>query len=115
VTAATWNITIEQGATFRAVLAVADELGPVTLTGYSAAMQVREEPDFATVLLDLTSTNGGITINGPAGTLSLLVSATVTAALDWTHAVYDLLIVAPGGDTTRLVEGSVTVDPGVTR
>lgn len=115
--AAVWDIIIEQGATWRTTLTVKDHLlAPVDLTGYTAAMQVREPIESGTVLLSLTSSPAaGIALGGIAGTVVLVVSDEVTAALTWTHAVYDLELYAPGGDTTRLLKGEVQVDPEVTR
>jgi hypothetical protein len=108
--AARYLIRIEQGATWKPVLTVRD----TDLTGYSARMQIRATLDADTVLVELT-TGDGITIDGPAGQITLLLDDTQTAALDWCVGVYDLELTDPDGNVTRLLKGPVEVDPEVTR
>ena len=111
------KLSIEQGATFRwnAVLKSGSPALPVNLTGYTARMQIRSEITSTIVLVSLTTANGGITLGGVLGTVSLYITDSATAAITWTNGVYDLELVAPGGDVTRLLTGSVSVSPEVTR
>lgn len=89
---------------------------PVDLTGCTARMQIRTSVKAATTLASLTTENGGLILGDDAGTITIYMSATATAALTgWTSAVYDLEIVFGGGDVRRLMEGSVTLLPEVTR
>ncbi|CAM5591887.1 hypothetical protein [Rhodanobacter lindaniclasticus] len=87
---------------------------PVDLGGYTARMQVRASVAAADVLLELTTENGGITLDSD-GTVTLQASATATAAMAWTRGVYDLELVDGGGVVTRLAAGSVEVSREVTR
>lgn len=115
------NLKIEQGATFRRRLQwkAGDPAVPVDLTGYQVRMQVRSEQIAATVLLELTTTNGGIAITDAAqGRFELYLKAADTAALTFDSGVYDLEMVAPDAPdntVTRLLAGSVSVSPEVTR
>lgn len=114
--AATHDILIEQGATFKLSLVWKDSAGaPFNLTGYTARMQARGALTSNEVLLDLTSTNGAITLGGTAGTIDIKISATLTAALQAPRGVYDLEIVSPSGDVTRLIQGAFSVSKEVTR
>jgi hypothetical protein len=88
---------------------------PVNLTGYTARAQLREKLDSETVLLDLTTENGRIVLGGAAGTITLQVTAAVTAAMTWRSAVFDLEMVAGDGKIRRLISGTATVSPEVTR
>ena len=114
-------LKIYQGATFFESWAwstAPDESSaytPVDLTGCTVRMQIRAKIEATTPLLTLTTENGGISLGGTAGTIELLIDADDTAALTWTSGVYDLEIVFPGGQVTRLTYGSVTVSPEVTR
>ena len=112
-----YDIIIEQGATFNFALIWRDPSGmPINLTGYTARMQVRQtvtQPDPAP--LSLTTENGGITLGGPAGPINVLATPVQTAGLSFRAGVYDLELVSPGGEVTRLVQGSVVVSPEVTR
>lgn len=89
---------------------------PVDMASYTARMQVREsDTAVGDPLLSLTTVNGGITIDNTAKTITLLVSATDTAALTFTTGVYDLEMISAGGVVTQLLKGSVSVQEEVTR
>jgi hypothetical protein len=116
VSAAYYKITVEQGSTWRRVLTVNDDGGPADLTGYSARMQVRETVGSPAPLLELTTeTGGGITVDGPAGQLTLLITDEASTAWTWRYGVYDLELESPGGEVERLLRGELQVDPEVTR
>lgn len=87
---------------------------PIDLTGYSVRMQVRESVTSPTPLLSLTI-GDGITVNAPAGEITLSVADDVTATWAWRYGLYDLEIESPAGDTTRLLKGEVEVSAEVTR
>lgn len=111
-----YDMTCEQGTTFRQTLRWLDESDtPVDLTGYTAAMQVRASHKAATTWLDLSSTNGDIVIVPEDGELQITVVAIDTAALAPGTGVYDLELTSPGGIVTRLIEGKFTVTPEVTK
>ena len=115
--AAKLKLTIEQGATFRKSLTwkVGTPAVPVDLTGCTARMHIRSTIPSATVLHELTTENGGITLGGTAGTIMMYISPTQTALMAWTAGVWDVEIVTAAGDVTRLLYGPVTVSPEVTR
>lgn len=114
------KLEIDQGATFDKTftwMAGANKANavPVDLTGCKARAQFREELESEVVLLELTTENQRIELGGPNGEIRLLISATDTAALNWTAAVYDLEIEFPDGRVVRRMAGSVVVSPEVTR
>ena len=113
----TYNITVYQGATFRLPLTwkTGDPAAAVNLTGYTARMQIRSSVTSPTDLLELTTENGGITLGGVAGTINILITATDTAGQAWRTGVYDLELIAGSGDVRRLLEGTATLVPEVTR
>lgn len=112
-----FDLTINQGATLSLVATWKDQAGTaINLTGYTARLNVRETYASGTAILTLTTENGGITLGGSAGTITLSASATTTAALTAPFSgVYDLELVSGGGVVTRLLEGAATVSPEVTR
>lgn len=108
-----YDMTCQQGATFTKSITWKDSAGdPVDLTGYTARMQVRADPDTAEIL-ELT-TSGGITLGGVAGTIALLASAATTAALAPGIYRYDLELVSGAGVVTRLLQGRFIVDAEIT-
>lgn len=114
---ATQDLTIPQGATWSQALVwkTGSPASAVNLTGYSARMQLRVRPTSASFELELTSSNGRISLGTTNGTITLSLTATETAALEAGRYVYDLEMVSSGSVVTRLLEGTVTVSPEVTR
>jgi len=109
-----YNIKCPQGATFDKTFTITVNGSPMNLTGYTAAMQVRETYDSSSTLLSLTN-GSGITLGGTAGTIAVLVSSTATAAIADGFYSYDLEITSGGGVTDRLLQGKFVVTPQVTR
>jgi hypothetical protein len=88
---------------------------PVNLSAYIGRMSVRSSVNSDTELLSLTSGAGDIVIDDVAKTITIVISAAVTAAITWRKGVYDLELESGSGVVTRLLEGSVTVSREVTR
>lgn len=88
---------------------------PVDLTGYTGRMQIREKLASGNVLLELTTQNGGIVFNNTNKTITILATATQTAELNFSTAVYNLEVVSNGGEVSTLLYGSVTLAKEVTR
>lgn len=110
-----YDLCLQQGATFRRVIRWKADGALVDLTGYTARMQIRATAEAATTLLDLTTENNRIALGGAAGTITLSISATDTAALPAGRAVYDLELVAPDGTVTNLLGGVATIPRNITR
>lgn len=112
------DFSIEKGATFSRVISLknSDDTA-VNLTGYTARMKIKAAYSSSSALVEMTTENGRITLGGTAGTITLLISATDTAALtanmelDKSVAdpyVYDLELVN-GSVVDRTLEGNVFV------
>jgi hypothetical protein len=113
--ATTYDILIEQGATYSQVITYKDAGVAVNLTGYTARMQVRATLESASTLVELTTANSRIALGGTAGTISLTIAAADTAALTAGRGVYDLELVSGSGIVTRLLQGVATISRNVTR
>ncbi len=113
--AGTLNFTIEQGATFNLLLTWEIDGTPVNITNWTARLAARVDVEDSEVILSLTTSNGGITLGGAAGTISLNQTATQTALLPAGTYVYDLELVSAVGAVTRLVQGELNISPEVTR
>lgn len=110
-----YDLCIQQGATFTRVITWKQDGALVNLTGYTARMQLRATTEAAQALIELTTANNRITLGGSAGTITLTISATDTAALTAGRAVYDLELVSAGGIVTNLLGGVVNILRNVTR
>ena len=109
-----YNFTLDQGSTWTLQIIYNDPSGtPINLTNYTAEMQIRRKFDSDTAVLTLSTSNGGITITGPTGTLDL-IATDEQADIDPGLYVYDLEL-STGGVRTRLIQGTVTVSGEVTR
>ena len=113
------DICIFQGATFDQVIYY--ETGtpstPVNLTGFTAKMHIRSKPESKALILELSTTNGRITLNYGSnnGAIRLFIDDADTANLSvCDKAVYDLELYN-GGVTTRILQGNVIISPEVTR
>lgn len=121
-----YNMTIEQGSTFSRLISieqpdlVTDPTGntfePFDLTGYTARMQIRRTLESVTPMLSLTTENGRIEINPGTATneIELSINAETTATLS-TSGIYDLEIIDPNGNVSKVVRGDVTLVAEVTR
>lgn len=111
------NLYIEKGATWRHTLywSVGTPPEPVNLTGFTARMMIRAGTNCGTTLIiELTTENGRITLGAESGRIDLLISAADTEPLIGTGGVYDLELVN-GEEVTRLVQGEVALACEVTR
>ena len=112
-----YDLLIDQGATLNIVATWNDSSGaPINLTNYTARMSVRASYSSATTVLDLNTANSGIILGGALGTITIIATATTTTALTAPFSgVYDLELVSAGGVITRLLEGTATISPEVTK
>jgi hypothetical protein len=114
--ASTYNINIDQGATYTLAISYKDSNNAaINLTNYTAAMQLRATYSSVDAVLSLSSPSNGIVITGATGLISITITDTQTAALSANSFVYDLEITSPSNVKTRLIQGSATISPEVTR
>lgn len=108
------NFICPQGSTFRRTLTYTLDDIPIDLSGYSSRLQVRQAYYSTEPLLSLAS-GSGITIDGLEGTIDIYISNSDTSDLPPGSHVYDLEIISPSSDVSRLIEGTFIVTPEVTR
>jgi len=110
----TYNITIEQGATFTKTLIYRDLNGaPIDLTDVSEARAQMRATIASVTAEDFTVT---VDADPTSGKLHWSMDATTTATLTAPSTqYYDLEIEFDSGVVKRLLQGTVTVSPEVTR
>ena len=106
------DLQVDQGADFSAEVIVDDSDGTLAnLTGYTVAGQIRKTYS-STTKVDFVCT----IINATAGKLTVGLSNTQTNAMKAGRYVYDVEITKTAtGIKTRVIEGQLTVNPGVTQ
>jgi len=109
---------IEQGATYdELTLTWADENtgDPINITGYTVEMDIKANVSASTALATLSSTDGDFIITGVTGEIQFNFSSDTTAAFTFTRGVYDLFLIASGGEPVRkIAEGQIHVIPRIT-
>lgn len=135
MSAAEYNIFIEQGANFPLNFRwkTGEPAAVVDIQGWSARMQGRTEFAATDKIFDLTTGNGKIEIDVDNYVrVTMLPAETATIGYDsgkktkvtypdgnwrywWKVGVYDLELVDPSGNVTRVLYGDVYVSPEVTR
>lgn len=103
------NLIVDQGANFVYNIYLVDADGNAfDLSGYSGNAQLRRSYTASSY----TAMN--VAITGVTGLITLTMNATTTANLTNNRYVYDLEV-SSNNVVSRIVEGFVTVNPGVTR
>jgi hypothetical protein len=109
------NFEVDQNATFSFILEYKDDNdNAIDLTGASAKMQIRDTKGGSKLAVTLTSPSGGITINGPTGTLNIKITPTQTNKLFYPKSSYDVMVVDSNGNKIKLLEGFMTLNRSVT-
>lgn len=104
------NLIIDQGSDFSADIDLVDTIGDVyNLVGHTVAAQMRKS--YASSI----ASTFNAAHNGTGGKITLTLTSTVTADIVPGRYLYDVEIRSSGGIVTRVVEGIVTVTPGITR
>lgn len=90
---------------------------PVTLTGFSAEMQIRSSARATTPLLTISSdgVTPGIVMDNATGTITVTITSAQTAALSFSNAVFQIEMTSLVGEVTRLDDGACTLSREVVR
>lgn len=102
------------GQTYTANTGLVTYFAPKDLTGYTARMQIREDIDDATEIIELLSPTD-IDISIADARITITIADDVTSTFTFEEAVYDLELEDSNGVTTRLIEGRVGLTKEVTR
>ena len=78
---------------------------PVDVTGYQAALQIRDRKD--RLMLELSTANGKISVGSADGKLNFSGNETETRLIDRV-GTWELELTAPNGDVYRALSGIVT-------
>jgi hypothetical protein len=110
------DLVIEQGTTWsvRWVVSDPDTGVPLNVSGWTVRSQVRD-PIESDVVLHEWSTAGGTITADASGNVTLLVAPATSSAWAWVRGRYDVELISPQSEVTRLAQGRVRVSHEVTR
>jgi hypothetical protein len=94
-------------------LGVVEYMINTDLTTYTARLQFREKINDENFILELTD-GSGIALDADGG-ITIEIDDATTAALTVDDGVFDCELIAADGTVTRILEGTFTVSPEVTR
>lgn len=113
MSAANYNLSIDQGTTFALDLTVKEAGSVKNLTGYSARAQMRSTKSAANAAATFTCTVLSPPTNGK---VKMELSATTSNSIDAGLYFYDLeIFTASDAIVKRLIEGQVVISQGITR
>ena len=112
MTAAPYDLVIDQGSDFAIDMTITEGGTAKNLTGYSGRAQLRTTHAASSATASFTVS----VVNATAGTMKMELSAATTAGITAGRYIYDMEIHTSGDATVkRLIQGSVTINPEVTR
>ena len=111
MTAATYDLVIDQGSDFAIDLTITEGGSAKNLTGYSGRAQLRTTHAASSATASFTVS----VVNATNGTMKMEMQASTTTGIAAGRYVYDVEITSGEGIVTRVVEGQIEVTPGVTR
>jgi hypothetical protein len=105
------NLYLEQGTSFSTTITLDDVyMNNYNLVGYSASSQMRYSYYAANATASFVTV-----ISTSNGTITLSLTSAATANIAPGRYVYDTKITDQNNNVTRVLEGIVSVSPGVTR
>lgn len=109
-----YSFSIECGTDWTLTLTHKDSSGnAINNTSYSANMDIKSSAG-GTLIKNLSSAGGEITLGGSNGRITLSLTDAETSAITAGRYVYDLELTDSGGLIERLIEGNVTFKAEVT-
>lgn len=104
------NLVVEQNADFQATITISNDNGTkLNLTNYTASCKVKKSASSSTTSATMTVSF----VDRVNGKIMLSMDSTATAALPGGRHVYDVIITSPANFVTRVIQGSLLVNPGV--
>lgn len=104
------NLKIDQGTDYLTTVTLTDDDGdPISLFGYTGAGQIRK------YYTSTTAVNFNVTVTANTGEVTLQLTSAQTNAMEAGRYVYDVELTDTANVVSRVLEGIVTITPGVTR
>lgn len=107
------EILVDQGSTFNNIIYLTDDAtnAPINAYGYTANSQIRRSYYSANISGNITC----VFSNTANGEISMSMSAAATANLKAGRYLFDIKTTSPVGTVNRIIEGTLTILPQITR
>ena len=104
------NLKIDQGADYLTSITLTDDAGDaISLAGYTGAGQIRK------YYTSTTAVDFDVTVTPDTGTVTLQLTSAQSNSMEAGRYVYDVELTDSANVVSRVLEGIVTITPGVTR
>lgn len=104
------NLKIDQGTDFLTSVTLTDDDGdPISLSNYTGAGQIRK------YYTSTTAVDFNVSVDAGTGTVTISLTSAQTNAMEAGRYVYDVELTDTANVVSRILEGIVTITPGVTR
>lgn len=109
--AAVKNLSVDQGTDFNAQLTVYDDNNaPWDLTGYTASAKIKKSYYSS----NFVEFNVNFNSNRTTGIIIIDLTSTQTSSMEQGRYLYDIVIKDSSEKKVRVIEGIITINPGVT-
>tara|TARA_X000001388_G_scaffold15815_1_gene9723 strand:- start:684 stop:1034 length:351 start_codon:yes stop_codon:yes gene_type:complete len=116
MSAGTHNITIDQGATFELTVTIKESGSAKDLSSYSARAQLRKSKESSTSVVFTCDRDGAGSALSDTGVVTMGLTPAQTNSLTEGKYLYDLeIFTANDAIVNRIIQGSATVNRGITR
>jgi hypothetical protein len=106
------DLALDQGSDFQSTLdLVGNDGSPINVAGYRFASQIRKSYYSVNATANIIVT----VVNSANGNTVLSLDAANTANITPGRYLYDIIMQDTSNVTSRIVEGIITVNPGVTK
>lgn len=113
-----YHFEISEGTDFTQSFLYGDPCSglPNDLTNFTADFKAKQNNNGTydgfnnpNVVLNLFAPNGGIVLGGATGLVTITIAASLTTALTWNQAVYNLVLIDPTGKRIPFMSGFLTI------
>lgn len=107
------NLVVDQGTDFNDIITITDDQTntAINIVGYSVSSQLRRSYYSANISGNLTCTIS----DGPNGVIGIALSSANSFNISPQTYVFDVVTIDTSGIHNRVMEGTFTLTPGVTR
>jgi hypothetical protein len=107
------ELYLDQGTTFNNIINLTDDVTntPINVSGYVVSSQMRRSYYSANISANITCTLSNVA----NGEITLTMTAANTANIKPGRYLFDVIAIDTSNNTSRILEGIITVTPSITK